>query len=199
MSLRKISVSGRASILAVAALAVLVLAGGLVLARKASAQGGPGRLAMAFAPVFVDPPNPDRGGGDNILIGLLLPAVRQGSTPFKVEVMMGDGSVTVLSTPGGPARTTSFFDVFFQFDRANGGGLFLHLRNRKTGEEATAPANDPSVAIRILPAVQDGEGIQPLAGGLTVSGNRNAVLGDGSVIPIPFQYGLLLPAVRQGG
>ena len=199
MSLRKISVSGRASIVAMSALALLVLAGGLVLARKAKAQeGGGGRSAMAFAPVLVDPPSPIKGG-DNILIGLLLPAVQHATTPFRVEATMGDGSVTVLSDPPQPIRTSSFFDVFFQFDRVNG-GLVLHLRNHNTGEEVTAPAPDTSIAIRILPAVQRGDLLQPLAGGLTISGFRNATMGDGSVVPMPFQYGLTEPPspIAQG-
>lgn len=191
MSLRKISVSGRASILALAALAVLVLAGCLVLVRKASAQGG-GRRAMAFAPVMINPPDPVRGGGDSLLIGLLLPAVQRGSTPFRVEAAMGDGSVAVLTTPPEPIRSSSFFDVFLEANERDQ-GFTLHLRNRKTGEEATAQTADTGITVRILPAVQDGDATQPLAAGLTVSGFRNARMGDGSVLPIPFQYGFQSP------
>ena len=192
MSLRKISVSGRTSILALSALAVLVLAGGLIVAGKAHAQGNPGRGAPSFAPVLCD-------GSDHILVGLQLPAARREFIWFRVEATMGDGSVLVLSAPPEPIRKSSFFDVFFTVDAVNG-GYVLHMAPHGSRDgEVTAPAPDTSVALRILPAVQrNGDLVQPLSAGLTVSGQRNAVLGDGSVVPIPFTYGLEGPEERQG-
>ncbi|MFI5385933.1 MAG: hypothetical protein ACHQ50_07410 [Fimbriimonadales bacterium] len=200
MSVGKISISGRASILAVAALAVLVLAGGLVLARNASAQGG-GRRAMVFAPVLLNPPDLVRGGGDSILIGLLLPAVRQGSTSFRVQVTMGDGSVAVLGLPLVPGRDADGeIEVFLATDNS-AQGFILHVMNRKTQEEATAHTMDTVVAVSILPAVQDGDAVQPLAGNLTISGMRDAVMGDGSVrLSIPITYVVQPPpdSARRG-
>ena len=201
MSLRKIKVSGRTSILALSALAVLVLAAGLVLSRKATAQNRGPLHVMTFAPVLTQPPDPARkAGGDNIQIGLLLPAVRGEFIWFRVEAVMGDGSVRLLTLPPDSGRAISFVDVFFTVD-ATTGGYVLHLSPHGSRDgEVTAPAPDTSVALRILPAVQNnGAEVQPLSGGLTVSGNRDAVLGDGSVVSIPFTYGLDEgPEERQG-
>lgn len=201
MSIRKITVSGRTSVAALSILVLLVLAGGFLIARKSSAQVNPGGAAQAFAPILTNPPDPDRkAGNDSILIGLLLPAVQKG-TGFGVEVVMGDGSVRVLQLPADPKRQTAFFDVFFTLDVTTG-GYVMHLQRHGAREGGiTAPAPDTSVVVRILPAVQsNGRLLRPLSAGLTVTGNRNTVLADGSVLPIPFTYGLqLAPESNRGG
>jgi hypothetical protein len=180
-------ISGRTSLAALVILALLVLSGSLVLGRRAQAQGGFQSHVITFAPVLMRHRGSDAAGVHGMEMSAWLPAVQRGDRPFACRVDMGDGSVDVLNAPPDPDRSMVFFDIYLT-PEARGGNV-VHIRNRKTGEEATAFTMSNEIDPCWLPAVQsNGNVLDANSVGLTVLGSQNTRLADGSVLPIPFQY-----------
>lgn len=156
-----------------------------MLNRKAHAQSAPPQIF--FSPSWVDPPEPDAPGIHRLTVQMFLPAVQRTDRPFQVHAHMGDGSVVELQPPPDPERSMATFDIFLT--RVRTGGFTVHLRNRKTGEEATAFTTSHEIDPCWMPALNsDGFPIFPISTGETVSGRLNTRMADGSVLPIPFQY-----------
>jgi hypothetical protein len=175
-----------------AAAGVALSASALVFSDAAQAQTKTALRVTTFSPVlaapnWTDPPNPDIPVVQQILIGLLLPAVQPSWTPFKVEAIAGDGRSAVLANPPTPDRTMAFFDVFLE--DLGGGSLRLHLRNEQTREEQTVDTTSHGIVVRVLPAAQtNGTLVQPLSAGETLRGLAFATMPDGGLLKMPFQY-----------
>jgi hypothetical protein len=178
-------------LLAAAAFAALMAV--LGFPRAADAQTKTALRVTTFSPVLgdppgeADPPTPDAPWVNKITLGLLLPAVQPGWTPFRVEAIAGDGVSAVLSDPPG-SRSMAFFDVFLE-SLVRTGGFMLHIRNRQTGEEQTVETMSQGIVLRVLPAIQpNGTLVQPLSAGETVRGFAPATLSDGTTLKLPFEY-----------
>jgi hypothetical protein len=197
------------TLLGVAAFGALVCI--FAFPRPADAQTKTPLRVTSFAPVFtqppdpgvtppdpdVTPPDPDAPWVNKITLGLLLPAIQPSWTPFRIEAVAGDGVSAVLVTPPEPDRSMAFFDVFLE-SLARTGGFLLHLQNRKTGEEQTAETTSQGIVVRVLPAVQpNGTLVQPLSAGETVRGFAPAMLPDGTLFKLPFEYAPQTPPVPQ--
>src|ERR1700722_11165174 len=186
---------GRTSIVAISAIALLVVGGILAFARKAEAQRLTSRSIVTFPPSLMTPRDSRDGGTNNLLIGLLLPAVQRGATPLTIEAFTGDGSVRVpVPPPAAVGGGTAFFDVFVSSSTDANGRMLLHVVNQRTGLDPTPPRARPARGRRLLPAVQDVLLLPAVSVAETISGFNNASFADGSVEPIPFQYAL--PAVQ---
>ncbi|HLK17069.1 MAG TPA: hypothetical protein VKT78_19850 [Fimbriimonadaceae bacterium] len=178
---------GRASVVALAGVAVVVGAGTLFLAKRAHAQAAPGR-PVVMAPSFYEPIGSGLPGLHILSVQAWLPAVQRGDTPFALRVDMGDGSVAVLNVPPSPIRSMPMLEVFLTGnDRV---GLTVHIRNRDTGEEATAATSSHMISPCWLPGANADGALNPMSVGETFRGSQNTRMADGSVLPIPFQYGL---------
>lgn len=190
---------GRASVVAILAVALLVVGGILVFTRRALAQTAPIRGIVTFAPSLMIARGSSDGGPHNLLIGMLLPAVQRNGTPVRLEAFTGDGSVTVeVPDPDLGHQGTAFLDVFITDGTANG-GLLLHVVNKRTGVDTTAAITQRDVTVRLLPAVQDGLLLPAVSVAETISGHRNITISDGTTQAIPFEYALpavQLPAVQ---
>jgi hypothetical protein len=174
---------GRASFLGLAVAALALAAGGFMLSQRAEAQGRIARHVITFPAAIIGPERGDSNGIIAVLIGLLLPAVQKGGSPFVIEAVMGDGSVSIQRID--PRGGQQFFDVFLT-PNEDEKTMMLHLRNRATGEDATSPTTGGGVVIRLLPAVQgNGNVMMPLSMGQTLSGFDTVKMGDGSV-RLPF-------------
>lgn len=166
----------------------------LIFNRPAQAQASGNDLpGLTFSPVQLKPSGPAANAGEDnqgiiaILIGLLLPAVQNNNAvPFKVQVIC-DGSVVVLNVPPTNQRSFAFFDVFLTRSPRSQNEFVVHLRNRKTQQEVTAYVPNGDMVVRVLPAVQNNRLVMPLSLSQTSTGKLNTVMGDGSVLPVPFR------------
>lgn len=178
---------GRTGWAALACALSVLTAGALLFNRQAVAQGN-NNLGdpILFSPQHLNVLGTEEPGVDNILIGLLVPAVQSTAVPFKVQVIC-DGSVTVLDIPNSNQRQMAFFDIFVTRSAA-GDGSVVHIRNRRTQQEATGQTPNGDIVVRLLPAVQhNGHLAFPITASEQIIGKQNARMGDGSVVPIPFR------------
>lgn len=130
---------------------------------------------------------------EGVLIGLLLPAVRNEASPFRLQLIDGTGT-TLYDIPiaAKTKRIDSFFDVFYQKSELGDGSV--HVIDKATGQEIGKGKKTDGILIALLlPAVQrNGERIGAIAGSVQImsnfaAGQQNGIRGqviqmcDGSV------------------
>jgi hypothetical protein len=124
-----------------------------------------------------------------ILIGLLLPAVKEGDRAVaQLSVMTAEGEVNI-PVAAGTSRKAVDFRCFMTRDPEKR-TLLLNVENTKTKRLYQVPTKSTSVGIRL--SFDDSLDVMASA---TARGFDRMVLGDGSVQPIPVM--LLLPAVQK--
>jgi len=188
--------AGRATVAALAFVVVSGLAGTLLLARKAQAQQAPPpQLRRSFGPVFLVDPTAQTPGNTGELIGLLLPAVQRVRSEVLINFVNGDADIPIPVAMGDGSRRMASFDAFITNNRA-GGGNTLHVIDRSSNHEYTAPTQFSDVTVVLLPAVQyNGIPIWPTSESDAVRGFADGSFADGSVEILP--YIDFLPAVQD--
>ncbi|MEZ0324650.1 MAG: hypothetical protein ACAH95_01985 [Fimbriimonas sp.] len=184
----------RRAALAVLALATLVSSGILMGARKAYYASD--YLGVAFGPAVIGPNDNQTTG---ILIGLLLPAVQNElKSPFHLQVLNAKGLIDI-PVPVKSIRRNAPFSVHVKYDEANQSYLII-VKNQLTGQTYLAKSNTDDITIRVLPAVQlDGVVLAPISSSATVQGVNKVTMGDGSVLPLPFEYTLGAVGIQDDG
>jgi prepilin-type processing-associated H-X9-DG protein len=181
MKTSTLSLSGRVTIATLALISILL--GFAYFGNRAHAQGGGTMRVHDFGVVSLEQ-NSSQNGNTAILIGLLLPAVKRLTTPFRIEVMNDDTDI-VMGLNGSSGKRVRYFEVFMTTD---GKLQYLNVKNLDTGELRTKATKVPEVGVRLLPAVQDGTvPVDFITGNLSVRGSANISFADGSVAPVPFQ------------
>jgi hypothetical protein len=176
----KSSIAGRTSIVALSFVAVTVVAGCLLLMRKAPAQitGAPAP-DVNFGPVGMT--NYGNLGVGNLTVKSFLPGAPNPKTPFRVEAFTNYATVS-LAVPASPQGIDEM-EIFFA-DDVNG-KLRLWVEDLATGDyNGSAPiGTQPDamfVAARIHPAVRgDGTLAYPLAAAESADVNAEETNEDG--------------------
>ena len=160
----KSTISGKASIAVVVVVMAAILAGGLVLTRRASAQipAAPPQ-PIDFAPVGMTTYTGD--GVVNLTVKSFLPGVANATTPFRVEAFTNYATVS-LDVPASP-KGINEMTIFFADDGT--GKTRLWIEDLATGAaKLSAPIGKQVdayyVAMSIHPAVRpNGKVVYPLA------------------------------------
>ncbi len=181
---------GRAGVASLLGLTALVGGGTLLFARKAHAQST-GSQPIVLTPSVIQAIGSGQQGITRLSVQAWLPAVQRGDTPFSIRVDMGDGSVAVLQNPPEAVRSMVSYEIFLSGDER--AGYRVHIRNQATGVEATAATTSHLIDPCWLPGSNTDGPLRPMSLGETFQGSQNVRSADGSVAPIPFQYGLQAP------
>lgn len=158
-------ISGRASLAALAALSVLILAISLSMSHTASAAPAKDRT-LSFTSIWLEDANTSFSSSCGV--DMLLPNVTGASQGFRVRLVTQYSGNLEITIPPGPETHA---DVAAEIYSVNG-QEYLSLYDQFSGKSKVKPIGSfyDFVTVRVLPAVDSGgTEVRPISAGVTVS------------------------------